>query len=104
MSEHEKTLHASHGTEPTQDQARGTEQHPTMPPGRSDLALKRYENLKKDGAEDHADTSLQQHAKDRAKHHPTDMNAGTQFDWEDVEAYQKELERLDREGSKTAKP
>lgn len=46
---------------------------------------------------DEEDHSLRAHAWERARH-PTHLNAGTPFDYEDVEAYQKELERLDREG------
>ena len=64
------------------------------PPGRSDLALKRFENL-----EEHPDQqrehSLQANAKERAKH-PQNLNAGTPYDWEDLDAYQEELERLDK--------
>lgn len=82
----------------TRDQERGTEQNPKMPPGRSDLALKRYENLN-EKPEEHKDHSLQEQAKERAKH-PQNLNAGTQFDWEDLDEYQAELERLDREGPK----
>ncbi len=32
------------------------------------------------------------------------MRAGTAFDWEDMEAYQAELMRLDREGPGAPKP
>lgn len=63
--------------------------------------LKRYEQQQKEkeselreGEEEH---SLQEQAKERAKH-PEHLNVGTPFDWEDMEAYQKELDRLDREG------
>lgn len=84
--------------QPTRDQERGTEQNPKMPPGRSDLALKRYENLN-EKQEEHKDHSLQEQAKERAKH-PQDLNAGTPYDWEDLDAYKEELERLDREGPK----
>lgn len=63
--------------------------------------LKRYEERQKadqgEGDDDHEDHSLQAHAKERARH-PEHINAGTPFDWEDIEAYQKELERLEREG------
>lgn len=45
--------------------------------------------------------SLEAHAKERAKH-PDHLNAGTPFDWEDMEAYRKELKRLEREGPKKA--
>lgn len=65
-----------------------------------DDVLKRAENLK---SEDEKDNSLQEHAKERAKH-PQDMNVGTAHDWEDLEAYKKELDRLDREGPKLKNP
>lgn len=63
--------------------------------------LKRYEEQQKaaqgerEGEQD--EHSLQAHAKERARH-PGHINAGTPFDWEDLESYQKELERLEREG------
>lgn len=88
--------------EPTQDQERGESRHATMPPGRSDLALKRYENLH-EKPEKQKDHSLQERAKERAEH-PQDLNAGTAHDWEDLEAYKKELDRLDREGPKVKNP
>lgn len=63
--------------------------------------LKRYEQQQKDRAKDdqsdEEDHSLEAQAKERAKH-PEHMNVGTPFDWEELEAYQKELDRLDREG------
>ncbi len=60
--------------------------------------MKRHEKKSADD-EDH---SLQAQAKEHARH-PTEMNAGTAFDWEDMEAYQRELERLEREGPGTPK-
>lgn len=110
MSEERKTLSEERKRssttgpipEPTHDQERGTEQHPTMPPGRSDLALRRFENLhEKD--EEHNDNSLQEKAKERAKH-PNEMKVGTPYEWEELEAYRKELDRLDREGPKLQNP
>ena len=95
--QHEKQRAKS--TTNTRDQERDTNQHPTMPPGRSDLALKRYENLN-EKQEEHKDHSLQEQAKERAKH-PQNLNAGTPYDWEDLEAYQEEIERLEREGPKS---
>lgn len=63
--------------------------------------LKRYEARKKREAEEQEgkerEHTLRENAMERAKH-PTDLNAGTAFDWEDLERYQKELERMDREG------
>ncbi|MGQ9427483.1 peptidase S14 [Gilvimarinus sp. F26214L] len=46
------------------------------------------------------DHSLQENARDRARH-PDHLNAGTPYDWEDLEAYQRELKRLDEEGPGT---
>ncbi|MDQ2077615.1 hypothetical protein [Marinimicrobium sp. ABcell2] len=43
------------------------------------------------------DHSLQAQAKKRAQH-PEHIHAGTPFDWEDIDAYQRELDRMDREG------
>lgn len=63
--------------------------------------LKRYEQKQKERAKgeqpSEEDHSLEAQAKERAKH-PEQMNVGTPFDWEELEAYQKELDRLDREG------
>lgn len=67
--------------------------------------LKKYEReqqAKKDeskgeGKDPEEDHSLQAHAKERAAH-PNHLNAGTPYDWEDLEAYQRELDRMDREG------
>ncbi len=63
--------------------------------------LKRYEEKQKaaqgERDDDQEDHSLQAHAKERARH-PERINVGTPFDWEDLESYQKELERLEREG------
>lgn len=66
-------------------------------------SLKRYENLKKDHKEDDSHTSLQDHAKERAKH-PNDLKIGSPYEWEELEAYKKELERLEREGPKLKNP
>ncbi len=63
--------------------------------------LKRYEDQQNagegEGEGEQEDHSLQAHAKERARH-PEHINAGTPFDWEDLESYQRELERLEREG------
>lgn len=65
---------------------------------KTDEILKRYDELNKtDGEEVEKEHTLQENAKERALH-PGHINAGTAFDWEDMEAYAKELERLDREG------
>lgn len=55
---------------------------------------KGHEKEKPAEQEDH---SLQAQARKRTKN-PADINAGTAFDWEDMERYQQELDRLDREG------
>lgn len=60
--------------------------------------LKKYEREQEAAkGKDHEDHTLQAHAKERARH-PDHLNAGTPYDWEDLEAYQKELERLEKEG------
>lgn len=59
--------------------------------------LKRVERLNEDAHEVEKEHSLQENAKERA-HNPLHINAGTAFDWEEVDAYARELERLDREG------
>lgn len=61
--------------------------------------LKEYEQRQKHEQEDapEKEHTLEENAKERAKH-PEHMNVGTPYDWEDLEAYQKELERLDKEG------
>lgn len=59
--------------------------------------LKKYEREQQTRKEDEEEHSLQAHAKERAKH-PDHLNAGTPYDWEDLEAYRKELERMEKEG------
>lgn len=59
--------------------------------------LKKYEREQQTRKEDAEEHSLQSHAKERAKH-PDHLNAGTPYDWEDLESYRKELERMEREG------
>lgn len=61
--------------------------------------LRQFEEKKKREEEQEKDHSLQENAKERARH-PDHLNAGTPYDWEDLEAYKKELERLEREGPK----
>lgn len=58
----------------------------------------RREREQKEDTDETNDHSLQAQAKDRAEHPSSEMHAGTAFDWEDMEGYQRELERLDREG------
>lgn len=70
---------------------------------KTDAVLKRYEDLQNAEKNDEKEHTLQENAKERA-HHPDHLNAGTAFDWEDMEAYQKELKRLDREGPGIKKP
>lgn len=61
--------------------------------------LRQFEEKKKREEEQEKEHSLQENAKERARH-PDHLNAGTAYDWEDLEAYKKELERLEREGPK----
>ncbi|MEX1033495.1 MAG: hypothetical protein WDZ30_09045 [Cellvibrionaceae bacterium] len=69
--------------------------------------LQQYgERKKRKAAEDNEEEkehSLQENAKQRAKH-PGSLNAGTAFDWEDMEDYQRELDRLDKEGPGSHEP
>ena len=65
---------------------------------KTDEVLKRYEKVNVDAETEPAkEHTLQENAKERALH-PDHINAGTAFDWEEIDAYAKELERLDREG------
>lgn len=63
--------------------------------------LKHYEKRKKreeeEENEESREHSLQENARERARN-PQHLNAGTPWDWEDLDAYQQELDRLDREG------
>lgn len=72
---------------------------------KTDEILKRYDALNNIDSADEAEKehTLQENAKERAMH-PDHINAGTAYDWEDMEAYAKELERLDREGPGIKKP
>jgi hypothetical protein len=71
---------------------------------KTDEILKRFGELSKADGELEAEKehTLQENAKERALH-PDHINAGTAYDWEDMEAYAKELERLDREGPRIKK-
>lgn len=62
------------------------------------MANKADELLKKLEADDSGERehSLRENAIERTRD-PLHINAGTAFDWEDKEAYEKELERIDRE-------
>lgn len=65
--------------------------------------LKKYERdqkAKQDNAETNEDEdhSLEHNARERAAHLEQGLNVGSPFDWEDLEKYKKELERMDREG------
>lgn len=59
--------------------------------------LKRYKVLKHQDDEPAKEHTLQENAKERAKH-PEHLNAGTPYDWEDVDRYREELERMDEKG------
>lgn len=65
--------------------------------------LKQFEQRKKTSGEEEKEHTLQENAKERAQH-PDHMNVGTPYDWEELEGYKKELERLDREGPKRSDP
>lgn len=70
-------------------------------PYATEEVLKRYEDLQNQDEE--KEHTLQEQAKERAKH-PEHLNAGTPFDWEDVDRYQEELERMDEEGPSLKNP
>ncbi len=59
--------------------------------------LRQFEQRRKRSEEQEKEHTLQENAKERAKH-PDHLNVGTPYDWEELEAYKKELERLEREG------
>ena len=61
--------------------------------------LRQFEERKKREEEEEKEHTLQENAKERARH-PDHLNVGTPYDWEELEAYKKELERLEREGPK----
>lgn len=63
----------------------------------ADSVIKRYEALQHQDDEEDKEHTLQEAAKERAKH-PEHLNAGTPYDWDDVDRYRKELERMDDEG------
>ncbi len=69
--------------------------------------MKKYEREQKareKGQEaDEEDHSLQAQARGRARH-PDALNAGTPYDWEDLEKYREELARMEREGVTPDKP
>jgi hypothetical protein len=60
---------------------------------KADEILKKIEG---DKSEEEREHSLQENAINRSKQ-PLNINAGTAFDWEDMEAYAKELERMDKD-------
>lgn len=63
------------------------------------LAARPLPDANEDFEHDHSLGSIaRQHAA-----HASKIHAGTAFDWEDLERYQEELERLDREGPGTSK-
>ncbi|MDO3380833.1 peptidase S14 [Gilvimarinus algae] len=58
--------------------------------------LKKYEKQQEEKeAEEH---SLEHNARERAAHLEKGLNVGSPYDWEDLERYRRELERLEREG------
>lgn len=54
-------------------------------------------NQATDDKDDRKEHTLQENARERAEH-PEKLNAGTPYDWQDVESYREELERMDKEG------
>lgn len=64
---------------------------------KTDDILKQFDLLQGESSEEQKEHSLREQAQERVKD-PLHINAGTAFDWEEMEAYKRELERLDREG------
>ncbi len=60
-------------------------------------SLQQIERLNSPNEGEERDHSLRENALRRAQT-PLHINTGTPFDWEEVGAYARELERLDREG------
>ncbi|ACE82685.1 hypothetical protein [Cellvibrio japonicus] len=61
--------------------------------------LKHFEQLNEsqESHEQEKEHSLRENALNRAQN-PLHLQAGTAFDWEDMDLWAQELERLDREG------
>lgn len=64
---------------------------------KTDDVLKRFDALNGADDEPEKEHTLQENAKERAER-PDHLNAGTPYDWGDMEAYKQELERMEREG------
>lgn len=62
----------------------------------SDEVLEEHEQIS-ERDEHQKEHTLQENARERARH-PGNLNAGTPYEWEDLEDYEDELERLEREG------
>ncbi|WP_339896489.1 peptidase S14 [uncultured Gilvimarinus sp.] len=65
--------------------------------------LKKYERDQqakqdKTNESEDEDHSLEHNARERAAHLEQGLNVGSPFDWEDLEKYKQELERMEREG------
>lgn len=63
----------------------------------SDEVLDKYEQIRRRDEGGEKDHTLQENARERTKR-PYELNSGTPYDWEDLEDYTEELERMDREG------
>lgn len=63
--------------------------------------LREHERRRKEEANEEKpkEHTLQENARERAEH-PDGLNAGTAYDWEDLDAYRQELDRMDKEGPK----
>ena len=59
--------------------------------------LKEFERKqgKDEGKKADKEHSLQENARERAEH-PDDLRAGTAFDWQEVDSYKAELDRMKR--------
>lgn len=64
---------------------------------KAEEVLRRFEAMSGAKGEEQKEHSLRENALERAKN-PAHFNAGTAFDWEDLDDYRAELERMEREG------
>ncbi len=70
---------------------------------KAEEVLRRFEDVNGAKGEEQKEHSLRENALERAMN-PTKFNAGTAFDWEDLDGYGAELERMEREGPGLKKP
>lgn len=64
--------------------------------------LKKYEQSKEQKEQE--DHSLQHQARERAEHLEEGLHVGSPYDWEDLERYKQEMQRMEKEGPGSNKP